>query len=454
MRDVNHSYNQSQKGLRKLLELLLDNCSTCDVIVNGDFLLNIRKCDWTLALKTQAGDCKIDQIGGLPGVGTVWYHPEGVANILSLHRMAVNCRWDIDYTTKQFQESNDTGDLGFKCKTLENVELFFGPTKTGLHVMDCSKTERSKLSFVLGKKILDNGTHFGRPMHNSTAGPTGGDPLARAVEPRAGVRFADELHMNEDEGSSATDTVEESRKRFTRRDREMADKVRRLQHVSGHPAEGTMAHSVKTNGIKNNPITQRDLKVTEDMLGKCEYALKGKTVRRQPDAVEQQALVDLPQEILDHCINVEMSADVLHVNQIPFLASLSKNLHYGTINALENMRMSTLEDVLRKVLSIYRIRGFNVIMIHVDIQFKGLKDRNQLGVTFNVVSKGEHVPEMERFNRVIKERARCHYAMLPFDVLPVGCLVLTSGSATTTLLSHGDTAPFSRHPGLVNPNQS
>jgi hypothetical protein len=41
-----------------------------------------------------------------------------------------------------------------------------------------------------------------------------------------------------------------------------------------------------------------------------------------------------------------------------------------------------------------------------------------LSVIVNVVGKGEHVPAIERFIRVIKERCRCYYAMLPYDVLP------------------------------------
>ena len=32
----------------------------------------------------------------------------------------------------------------------------------------------------------------------------------------------------------------------------------------------------------------------------------------------------------------------------------------------------------------------------------------------NVVGKEEHVPEIERYHRTIKERMRCYYAMLPF----------------------------------------
>jgi len=58
------------------------------------------------------------------------------------------------------------------------------------------------------------------------------------------------------------------------------------------------------------------------------------------------------------------------------------------------------------------------VLIHVDIQFKCIKDRKNIAAMINVVSKEEHVVDIERYHRVIKERVRCYYAMLPFDTLP------------------------------------
>ena len=66
----------------------------------------------------------------------------------------------------------------------------------------------------------------------------------------------------------------------------------------------------------------------------------------------------------------------------------------------------------------YAIRDFSVVIIHVDIQFKCLMDRKNIAAMVNVVSNEEHVVDIERYHRVIKERARCYYAMLPFDNLP------------------------------------
>ena len=115
---------------------------------------------------------------------------------------------------------------------------------------------------------------------------------------------------------------------------------------------------------------------------------------------------------------MEILVDVMHTNDVTFLTSVSKEIHYRTILAVDNLEVETLERGLKNVVRAYSIRDFHVILILVDIQFKVLKDRNKVGMPINTVSKGEHVTKMERFHRVVEERARCYYTMLPFDYLP------------------------------------
>ena len=111
---------------------------------------------------------------------------------------------------------------------------------------------------------------------------------------------------------------------------------------------------------------------------------------------------------MEYYKNVELSIDVLHVNRIPFLATLSKNIHYSTMDALDTMKIPTMEHVIDTVLQSYAVRGFHVHAIHVDIQFKAISDRANLPVLTNVVSRGEHVPE------ILKERARCYYSLFTY----------------------------------------
>ena len=60
-------------------------CSTVHVFYNWHFLSNIRESKKTLHLFTNAGKVVQNQEGDLPGLGTVWYHPDGIANMLSFN---------------------------------------------------------------------------------------------------------------------------------------------------------------------------------------------------------------------------------------------------------------------------------------------------------------------------------------------------------------------------------
>ena len=74
--------------------------------------------------------------------------------------------------------------------------------------------------------------------------------------------------------------------------------------------------------------------------------------------------------------------------------------------------------VIKSIISSHKVWGFHVAILHVDIQFKEIRDRKLLGdVTTNVVYRGEHVPEIEGFNRVLKERVRCYFTMLSYKTM-------------------------------------
>ena len=100
--------------------------------------------------------------------------------------------------------------------------------------------------------------------------------------------------------SNGINTIKESKKRFSERDQKKASLVRRHQHVGGHHSDATLIYSAITNGIKNSPITKQDIEMALDMLGMSDAAVQGKTTRRQPDAVDDAVVIDLPPTILEY----------------------------------------------------------------------------------------------------------------------------------------------------------
>ena len=55
---------------------------------------------------------------------------------------------------------------------------------------------------------------------------------------------------------------------------------------------------------------------------------------------------------------------------MPFMTSLSENIHYGTAGSVDNLQYPSLEMELTNVIKSYAARDFCIIMIMVDIQFK------------------------------------------------------------------------------------
>ena len=64
--------------------MLIGNQSTACVIYNPEPLNNIRRTDQTIHIFFNAGVKTTDMVGDMPGVGVIWYHSEGIANILSM----------------------------------------------------------------------------------------------------------------------------------------------------------------------------------------------------------------------------------------------------------------------------------------------------------------------------------------------------------------------------------
>ena len=68
--------------------------------------------------------------------------------------------------------------------------------------------------------------------------------------------------------------------------------------------------------------------------------------------------------------------------------------------------MATLSSSLKKIFRLYLRGGFVVKTLLMDMEFECLKDEFDV-VTVNTTAAREHVGEIERMIRVIKERCRC-----------------------------------------------
>ena len=95
---IDHVLQQSGTTTIPEFWTLLDNQSTVDVFANGKLLQNIREVPMSLKIVSTGGMSSTNKIGLLQGYGWVWYHPTGIANILSLSRVKSKFRICYDST--------------------------------------------------------------------------------------------------------------------------------------------------------------------------------------------------------------------------------------------------------------------------------------------------------------------------------------------------------------------
>ena len=99
--------------------------------------------------------------------------------------------------------------------------------------------------------------------------------------------------------------------------------------------------------------------------------------------------------------------------------TISKHIKFGSAGKLDTMDDKMILRHFKGILGLYAMRGFKVTIIMADNQFESMRgDIADMGALLNIVSTDEHVPEIERYNRTIKEHVRGIYNTLPFKYLP------------------------------------
>ena len=163
-------------------------------------------------------------------------------------------------------------------------------------------------------------------------------------------------------------TVKENEKYYTPRQKERAKRARELLHTLGCGTVNDLKVIIKTNMIKNNPVTVDDVAIAEQIFGPDVGLLKGKTVRtRMPEA--RQGIVEIPKELIKIHKCVDLCIDIIKVCGLWFLTTISKNLMYRTAFWLPNKKVQTYRSVLDKTLRIYPKAHLRIKRIFTDNKF-------------------------------------------------------------------------------------
>jgi Reverse transcriptase (RNA-dependent DNA polymerase) len=336
--------------------ILLDSQSTISVFKNCDMLTNIRPSDHVLRAVTNGGFQDSRLVGDFPNLGEVWFNPASIANILSLSHVRRVCRVTMDTSL----------DSSLIVHRVDGSQMVFREHPCGLFVFDPS-------------------------INDSNAAVSNYTMLS---------------------------TVRDNKKMFTPRDVVNADAARRLYRLLGRLSDAEFLKLLGNGSLLNCPVTVADAQRANAIYGPDVASLKGKTTRTgSAPRVPALDVIPLPPHISSHYRNVVLCIDFLFVQGHPFFHTISRDLQFRTIAAVPDRKHSTILTELQAVIKLYAVRGFIVCDIHADTEFECIR-ADVLPIHLDVVPADDHVGEVERSNRTVKERARACVHGLPFRRIP------------------------------------
>ena len=212
-------------------------------------------------------------------------------------------------------------------------------------------------------------------------------------------------------------TVSQNKARFHRREIEGADRAVVLHRKIGRPSQAQFEVILRNNLIRNCPVTVDDARRAIIIYGTDRASLQGKTVKAKGEHVPTFSAVEIPAPIVKDHENVTLATDFFFVQGLPFIHTISRKIKFRTITPVKSRKKEVMLQETKTVLDLYHARGFKVVDIHADMDFECIQDEVR-PVLMNLNAHDDHVGEVERSIRTIKERVRADVHSMPFKRLP------------------------------------
>ena len=129
-------------------------------------------------------------------------------------------------------------------------------------------------------------------------------------------------------------------------------------------------------------------------------------MRKAPDQVKVNTIA-VPQEVLELHKNIVLGIDFFFVNGMVFFITVSSKIKFITVEYVTDRKiLTTAMDCLNAMIQLYNRRDFRISTVMADEEFDLMKPvlKDKYRIDYNPVSANEHVGEIERMIRVVKER--------------------------------------------------
>ena len=219
---------------------------------------------------------------------------------------------------------------------------------------------------------------------------------------------------------SFVQTVQGDMEGYTRRKVEEAHQARDVQAMVGHPTDREFLRMVRSGMIVDCPVTPTAVLNSNPFFDLPPEGERGRTVRTIPESVAVNH-VRIPRAILKRHQRVTLAIDVMFVNGVPFLVRLWRGLNLITAKYSPSCTAKQLAVGIHPVMDVNLQARFVAGTILADNKFEPLRILLPILIV-NTMAAKEHVPEVERRIRLIKECRRGILNTLPLKRCPKSSL--------------------------------
>ena len=272
---------------------LLDTGASDHVICNSALLLNIRPAAKPKKMTTNAGVFWAKMVGTFPGIGTVYYDPTCVVNIVSWTALEDSNKFVITHHGK----GTSGGVSRFSVRNIETGKKLWFRRKYGVFVIE---VDAGALYSSVANSISDDITNY--------------------------------VH-------ATVETVVKNEAAYSARDVARAKAVLPLIQAMGYPSRKDLNLMLKRRSINNCPVTLSDVERFYKIYGGVEGAIKGKTKRKAPVEVRtDENTTTVPKSLAQDLKVVTLAIDIFFIERAPFLTGISRKIMFSTAMALKSRK--------------------------------------------------------------------------------------------------------------------
>jgi hypothetical protein len=157
------------------------------------------------------------------------------------------------------------------------------------------------------------------------------------------------------------ETVADKKSKYSNKDYSQAVLARKVQDMIDRPSLKTFLKVVENDLLMNCPITRDDVVAARDIFRPNLGSLKGKTTQRASPHVRPEHH-QIPLGIMEKYRDVTLCIDIMFVNKVPFLITISRHIKFGTVEVLKNRKTTNVIAAIGNFNKLYQIRGFRLTL--------------------------------------------------------------------------------------------